>query len=134
MSTSYDLDAKQTQLVRDLMEAVDAALDVNILVPLDFAAAREALNEKCAELRELFPHLNKIAEEFWFSDSPFAPEWIEEAQDSTSVTFDAILCTYSVENSATLSQYTHALENLRNELGDLATWSSQWDVDRGTWK
>lgn len=134
MSTAYDLGHKQAQAVRALMEAVDAALEVNILVPVKFAEARENVNSKCQELKEWFPELSEPAEKFWFSDSPYAPEWIEEAEDSSSVAFDVLISTHSVEAAATLSQYTHALETLRSELGDLATWSSQYDVDKGMWK
>lgn len=134
MPTGYDLGTNQTKTVRELMEAVNDSFEVNILAPVEFAGARERVIAKCNELKELFPELVKPAEEFWFSDSPYAPEWIEESEDSSSVAFDVLLSTYSVEAAATLSQYTHALETLRNELGDLATWSSQWDSDRGMWK
>lgn len=134
MSTAYDLGQKQAQAVRVLMETVDEVLEANILIPIGFAEKRAKLTIKCNEFKELFPELATPAEEFWFSDSPYAPEWIEEAEDSSSVTFDVLVSTYAVENSATLSQYTHSLETLRSELGDLATWSSQWDNDKGMWK
>jgi hypothetical protein len=133
-TTTYDLGQKQAQAVRELMEAVDEALGANILVPIDFAASREKLNVKSAEFVEWFPKLDGPAEEFYFADMPYAPEWIEEAEDYTSVAFDVLLSTHSVKNAATLSSYTHALETLRSELGDLATWSSQWDNDKGVWK
>src|SRR6478735_208370 len=116
MSLGYDLGTEKTRTVRELMDAVDAVLEADILNPVAFAAAREAVSVKCDELKEQFPELAAPAEEFWFSDSPYAPEWIEEAADATSVAFDVILSSYSVENSATLGQYTHALETLRSEL------------------
>jgi hypothetical protein len=134
MPTGYDLGYKQTQAVRALMEAVDGVLEANILIPVDFAEKRAKLNIKCKELVGMFPELQSAAEEFYFSDHPYAPEWIEEAEDYTSVAFDVLISTHSIENAATLSGFTHALDVLRNELTDLASWSSQYDVDKGMWK
>lgn len=134
MATAYDLGQKQTQAVRELMETVDEVLEANILSPIGFAEKRAKLNLKCQELKESFPELVAPAEEFWFSDSPYAPEWIEEAEDHTSAAFDVVVSTHAVEQAATLSSYTNSLNTLRSELGDLATWSSQWDNDKGIWK
>lgn len=134
MSTVYDLGEKQAQAVRSLMEAVDEVLEANILIPIDFAEKRAKLTIKCDELVECFPELDGPAEEFWFADSPYAPEWIEEAEDHTSVAFDVLISTHAIKQSATLSNYTHALETLRGELSDLASWSSKYDVDKGQWK
>jgi hypothetical protein len=134
MKTGYDLGKKQAQAVRALMETVDEVLEANILVPIDFAEKRAKLTIKGKELVEAFPELDAPAEEFWHSDQPYAPDWIEEAEDSTSAAFDALISTHAIEQAATLAGYTHALNTLRSELTDLASWSSQYDVDKGMWK
>lgn len=134
MKLNYDLDKEQAQSVRALMNTVDEVLEANILFPIGFAEKRAKLTIKGKELVEAFPKLKAPAEEFWFSDSPYAPDWIEEADDHTSAAFDVVVSTHAVEQAATLSSYTHALNTLRSELTDLASWSSEYDVDKGMWK
>jgi hypothetical protein len=130
----FTLNEVQSKAVRELSEAVDNVLEANILILPDFVAAREEMKIKVEQLKVAFPELVKPATEYDADSTMDVPDWIADSGDHTEAAFDALVSTLMVDQAVTLSRYTRVLDTLLNELGDLASFSEDFDVNYGQWK
>lgn len=130
----FTLNEVQSKAVRELSEAVDNVLEANILVPVDFAAARSEMKRKVEQLELTFPNFVQPATEYNNDDTMDVPEWISESEDHSEAIFNALVSTRMFEHAESLSRFTRLLDVLSGELADAASFSEDFDSEYGQWK
>lgn len=130
----FTLNESQSAAVRELSEAVNNVLEANILVLPDFAAARSEMKLKVEQLHLAFPNFVQPAADYNNDLTLDIPEWIRDTEDHSEAVFSALVSTFMIDQAETLTRFTKTLDMLHDELGDVASFSKDYDLEHASWK
>lgn len=130
MSENVKLVSEQSKVVRELKQAVEAFGQESAYIPEGLRKRVADIVVKFRELEALFPEAAKEAAAYYFADFPEEPA---EKDGYGDALFSVLLSLHAIYDAEGFSRVVRAYESLNDDVYALATYSDEYNVERGCW-
>lgn len=130
MSENVKLAPEQTKVVRELKRAVESFGLASAYTPGSLRNRVADIAVKFRELEALFPDAAKEAAEYYNADCPDEPA---EKDGYGDALFSVFLSLHAIYDAEGFNRVVRAYESLSDDVYALATYSDEFNVERGFW-
>lgn len=130
MSENVKLTTEQTKVVRELKQAVESFGYESAYTSNGLRNRIADIVAKFRELEALFPDAAKEAAEYYSADLPDEPA---EKDGYGDALFSVFLSLHAIYDAEGFSRVVRAYESLSDDVYALATYSDEFNVERGFW-
>lgn len=131
MSENVNLTSEQSKVVRELKQAVESFGLASTYTPGSLRNRIADIVVKFRELEALFPEAAKEAAEYYNADLPDEPT---EKDGYGDALFSVFLSLHAIYDAEGFNRVVRAYESLSDDVYALATYSDEFNAERGFWE